>query len=495
LSVQSPQQRSPAALFVALWRDASEWPGPQRAGAKRQPARFDVAARHALLRNHRPEAAYDALSAMIGPGCRSDADFRGQSLAVMRAIDEAYYLVHPRGAQAAASSGVRVLLPNWLRDSRDQRLLSGVYALDHDLVLLPRGPLLRGARHVTASSADSLADRFAALSVAPSVLDQDGRKISLSLKVVSPAVARGIPPGLHTGAETIAFVPIAEAVDDIVGSARRDGDQVWIDFGPRSDLDASACIVVALAEAGVVDLAIAPEFMVSERHADVLADALTSSPANARLLIAGSGVTAGTFENQAWNEARALNGSGTEIWRQRKLWPAGIDKDRAQSFGIQPPAADSLAYEDTAAGDRLSIIDADGLGRCVILICQDLEAERLAPDVVSHFQPDWVFVPLLDTGVGHGRWMHRRAFELSARSQSRFVFVSSTSLAARAGYANPACALAVGPQMPTHNVDGDQDVPRAVQTAEATSKGEARFAVIKWREGRWLTSALSADGR
>lgn len=411
----------------------------------------------------------------------------------MRALDEAYYLIHPRGALASAASGIRPSLPQWLRHDRDRRLLQGMFAVDGSLVLLPRGPLLRGARHPAASSADSLADRFAALAVAPLTLDQEGRRIRVEVKVVPPSVARGVPPGLSVGAETVAFIPIAEAADDIVASARTAAGQVWVDFRPRVDLDGAACITAALAEAGGVDLAVAPEFMVDEASADVLARALTSAPAAARLVIAGSGPTTATLGVQAWNEARALNSSGVEIWRQRKLWPAGIDAARAGAFGAPPPPSGALAYEDTAAGDRLTLVDADGLGRCAILICQDLEAEGLAVDLVRHYQPDWVFVPLLDSGVGEGRWMHRRAFDLSARAQCRFVLVSSTSLAAKAGYGNPACAMAVGPQAPVSDGRGDDDLPRAFQTAEALSRGAARFAVIQWRHGRWLQTKVQAE--
>jgi hypothetical protein len=480
-------------LFIALWRKALEWTGPERAAATRQSSRFDRNARMALLREDATDA-YGALSGMIGDGSLTPADFRGQALAAMRAIDEVFYLIHPRGPKAAPATGVRHTLPHWLRELRDERLLRGVFAVDGDLMLLPRGPLLRGARHPTSTSADSLADRFAALSVAPIALTQEGRNIRLDVTVVAPAIGRGIPPGPHPGAEKIAFVPIAEAAGDIVATARTTSGQTWLNFQPRADLDAKGCILSALAEAGAIDLAVAPEFMVSEDHADALAAALLAAPAAARLVIAGSGTTTAKTGHQAWNEARALNSSGTEIWRQRKLWPAGIDAARARSFGVDPaPADDELAFEDTAAGDCLAIVDADALGRCVILICQDLEAQLLAEDLMTHFQPDWVFVPLLDSGVGVGRWMHRRAFDLSARAQCRFVLVSSTSLAAKAGYDDPACAMAVGPLHPAMTTGDNADVPRAFQSAEAQSHGAARFAIIQWRHGRWLSTTLKAE--
>lgn len=478
---------------MALWRDAASWNGPQRAGARRAGVRFDRSARAALLRHHEGTDAYGELQAMIGHGARDDATFRGHVLAAMRAIDDAFYLVHPRSALPGASTGLRPALPNWLRAARDQRLLRGIYDGDSTHLLMARGPLLRGARHAAASSADDLADRFAALSVVPGQLDHGGRTIAVQIKPIPPAVSRGIPPGTLRGAETIALVPVAEAAHDIESSTRSDDDQMWIDFRPRAGLDAAKTIVEALVAVGGVDLAVAPEFIACETDADLLAAQLTTAPASARLVIGGSGVTTAKAENQPWNEARAFNSSGAELWRQRKLWPAGIDAGRAKKWGIAPPADDKLAYEDTAAGDTLTIVDADGLGRCVILICQDLQAQLMTEQVIGAFQPDWVFVPLLDTGVGANRWMHRRAMQLSAHAQTRFVVVSSTSLAAKAGYVETACALAVGPQDPAATRWDVDEIPNATQFAKAEFHGASRLALIQWRRGRWLTTRLTAE--
>ena len=475
---------------MALWACASDWTGPQRAGAKLPTVAVTRRAREALLRQQNAEDAYTILQGLIGDGALNDATFRGQVLAVMRAIDEAYYLVHPRAVVAPPSSGVRHALPRWLRAARDERLLTGFYADQDGKRLIPRGPLLRGARHPTASSADSLADRFAALTVAASVLDQDGRQIPVSVRTIPAAVARGVAPGLAPGAESIAFVPIAEAADDIQTRQRETEGQGWVDFKPSANVDAQSCILHALTEAGAIDLAIAPEFMVSEEHADQLAQALSTTNCAARLLVAGSGATRQNTNDQPWNEARSVNSSGAELWRQRKLWPAGLDKQRAKDFGLIAPPTGTLLYEDISGGAELIVADIDGLGRCVILICQDLQAQLLAEQLMIQYQPDWVFAPLLDSGVGENRWMHRRAFALSALSQTRFVIVSSTSLAAKAGYSDPACAMAIGPQEP--HADGGGEIPRAFQIAKAGTRGAARVAIIQWRGGRWLSSTLGA---
>jgi len=476
---------------MALWATARDWSGPQRAGARTPESTFYRAARDALLAHQGAADTYHSLQRLIGEGARDDAAFRGQVLALMRAIDEVYYLVHPRTTLAPPSSGLRPALPAWLRASRDQRLLTGCYIRQEEHVLLPRGPLLRGARHPTTSSADSLADRFAALSVASPILEQDGRRISVRTRVIPTSIARGVAPGRSVGAESVAFVPIAEAADEIIAKERATGDQGWVDFQPAPTINPHQRILDALSEAGAIDLMIAPEFMICEAHADELATALSAHPCKSRLLVAGSGATNSISDGQPWNEARAVNSSGAELWRQRKLWPAGLDADRADKFGLNAPTADTLLYEDSAGGDELVVCDIEGLGRCVILICQDLKAQLLAEQLMIQYQPDWVFAPLLDTGVGEGRWMHRRAFALSALAQTRFVFVSSTSLAAKAGFADPACALAIGPEEPSSS-GPSTDSPAAFQLAQASTHGSCRMAVIQWRHGRWLRSSIKA---
>jgi len=412
-------------------------------------------------------------------------------LRIMRFIDETFLLVHPRATRVSPGAGIRALLPEWLRDARDRRMLTGAFAYDQEAALVPRGPLLRGARHVAAASADSLADRFSALCVAPTRLSHDGRSIGLALRMLSTSASRGIAPGARTGAEAVAFIPIAQSSGDLSVQEREASGQTWVDFQTCARINPATSIVQTLRNAQEVDIALAPEFLVSEDRADELAAALLSNPMAPRLLVAGSGTTRARLEGQAWNEARVLNACGAELWRQRKIWPASIDQERAIAFGLKDPGPGAQVFEDTAAGDVVHIIDADGLGRCAVLICQDLQMRPLADELIKAYQPDWMFIPILDTGVAAGRWMHQRAYELSATAQTRFLVVSSTALAERAGVKSPFCALAVGPREPS-NLDGHaKDVPRALALARSGDGGtDSSMAIIRWRFGRWLRTSV-----
>jgi hypothetical protein len=115
----------------------------------------------------------------------------------------------------------------------------------------------------------------------------------------------------------------------------------------------------------------------------------------------------------------------------------------------------------------------------------------LANEVVRQFQPDWVISPILDLGVGLGRWAHKAAFTMSVDSRTRFLISCSTALIppAPAGDVSASyCALAVGPCD-----EDDEDKGRLVAALGATET-TPKYAVVTWRsdEPAWRKSTLSA---
>ncbi|WP_424361401.1 hypothetical protein [Methylocystis parvus] len=477
---------SPAVLFLRLWRIAETWDSAQRfLGGSSDPA-LEKALASALAEDE-AHIAYFKLLELVGSLDGIHQATRRRVLSAMRAIDEAFHLIHPRSPLVSPAAGRRARKPLWLKALRDERTLYGTYASFDDCILVPRGPLLRGPRGASASSAEKLADRFAALSVVPKELMHDGRPIALELKPISASASSGVMPGANSGAEVVAFIPVGEKDDDIVATERVVAGQRVVNFNLRASSNAAQCILDVLNRGGQFDIVLAPEFMVSESRAVELGRGITFLPKAPRLLIAGSGETSARAGDQGWNEARAFNSIGTELWRQRKIWPAGIQQARAIQLGLSDPGKDGLIQEDTAAGNSIQIVDADGVGRCVILICQDIELP-LTNTLIECFQPDWVFVPILDVGVDIGRWMHATAFRLSSIAQSRFLVASSTSLADKIGNKDPHCGLAIGPKEPVEI----EDRPRATALVK-TNGSTPGFAEIRWRDGRWLITKLTAE--
>lgn len=482
---------SPTGLFLALWSAAQEWSPSERANVVSPGPIFEKTIKDALAMRKAGDA-YRALREALAAPALSQPSFRGQILATMHQIDRAFYPIHPRAASMAPSTGARIFLPEWLIEAREYRQLTGYYDTSNDLRVIARGPLCRPSRHPTAANADTLADRFMVLEVVPIRLSQAGRQIDVVHKFIPSDAARGIEPILRPGHETIAFLPVAEEKDDIIKTEIIRGDQTFVDFRADPGLKPATRIVEALAKAGVVDVAVASELIVCEEEADSLGDKLLEGGIGPRILISGSGPTRARKEEQPWNEARILNGCGTELWRQQKIWPAGITQGLAVAYGLSDPGQGQI-LEDTASGDNITVVDADGLGRCIVLICQDLQARPFTDDLLRQYQPDWVFIPVMDYGVEIGRWAHRRAAELSGLSQARFLVASSLTLARWLNLETmPPCGLAVGPASPAADNGGAADDERAVATAHTDPAGKTGFATVTWRSGEWKKTIVTA---
>lgn len=481
-----------SGFFVSLFLAAEQWMPSERATAMPPGRTFEKEVEAALMLSEEP-AAFDALKKAWEQPVSQMSQFRGQVLTIMRAIDRAFYQIHPRVLTRVPTRGGRLTVPAWLQDAREMREVTGAYYETEGRRLIARGPLCRSSRQPVASNADSLADRFCALDVVATCLDQEGRKISITHQFIPVDAARGVTPSAKSGHETIVFIPVAEESHDISKNHIRRGDNLFVDFRAHASIDPAQCIVEALTQAGSADIALAPELVVSEEEADKIADGLLHSGCSHRLVISGSGATRAKMDDQPWNEARVFNGYGAELWRQRKVWPAGITRELALQYGLPDPA-DGQIFEDTASGHEITVVDADGLGRCLILICQDLQARPLADNLVRTYQPDWIFVPVMDAGVAIGRWAHRRSLELSTLSQARFLISSSLSLAELLKVTPPpACGLAVGPSSPAPPETGlVTDEERMVKEAHVGASKRPAFASLTWRSGDWSTTIVSA---
>lgn len=482
---------SPVELFLQLWAKAEAMTSFQRITASPADSAFIQEVDQALRRNS-AQAAADALAnAFATAGDKTLPNERnGRMLATMRAIDAAFYLIHPRRQFVPSLAKKRPKLPDWLRELRDARFICGDYGKDEHFRLVPRGPLVRLPRDENASNAECLADRFAALSVVPHTLLLGTRVIKTRHIVVGLDIARGVAAATNPGYEDVVFIPVAEQVSDLLITEREVSLKKFADYQLEPNLNAAEIILAALRQAGPSDIAFAPELVVSEDHADKLAHGLLAGvPAPPRMIVAGSGQTrAPNADGQPWNETRIFNRLGVDLWRQRKIWPAGLAVGRALQYDLSDPSP-NLHMEDTAEGDTVVIADIDGMGRCAVLICQDIEAVPLAESLIQHFQPDWVFVPVLDPGVTPGRWAHQRVFALSGQSNARFMVASSTALAARmTPPITAACGLALGPK--AASADGE-DSGRAVATISVKAGAAPGYGKLKWREGlEWQKTEL-----
>jgi hypothetical protein len=471
-------------LFVRLWRVAGPWDATTALLASYHPP--DQAFERAILsaaEQNSAQTAHDALQSLV-PGALDTKDERSKVLAIMRGIDTMFLRIHPRTIRLPRS---RPPLPQWLVDLRDLRAIRhdyGQFGVDR---LIPRGPLTRGPRQHDASYASSLPDRFSALSVVSQKLMHETRAIPIVLNVVSANALRGVGPGSAPGQEAVTVVPVAEGASDLAMSTQTVGNVTLADYRVHASVKPAAVLESALRAAGAADIALAPELIVCEDDADVLEACLSGASLQCRLVVAGSGQTRDKRDDLPWNESVAFNAVGTKLWRQRKIWPAGINPVQGLRYGMAPSNGNKI-YEATASGDELVIADIDTLGRCVILICQDVQTAPLSDEVIRQYQPDWVFVPILDHDINEGRWAHKRTWELSTKSHARFIVACSTALFRHLGKpGEPNCALAIGPQDATTFDKGREVLLRPI--APGTSPGYFQF---RWGDPGWSFTTLSA---
>lgn len=443
---------------------------------------FNDAVKAALLNDDEQESCSTIKALLEDP---SHGVLKGKVLEVLREIDAFLYCIHPRVLLHPSMGVVEFSIRHWARLLKARRLIHGCFIEVDGYKVVPRGPLVRLPRPEYASSATSFPDRFSALSVVPCVLNNDMVEVKVRHVTKSSNIVSGVRPGRRTGQETIAFIPVAEEADDIVLTQRSTSASNFVDFRASPSLDVVDVISRTLNAIGYVDIAIAPELVVSAEASISLIEKIRLNPGQHRIFVAGTGHTVELEDGQAWNEGRVLNGLGGVIWKQRKFWQAGIDKQRAVDFSLEPPAAGKYLLEDNASGEEIIVADIDGFGRCIMLICQDVQARPLADELIRLFQPDWVFAPILDIGIGDGRWVHARTFELSALSPARFLVATSTSLAAKLGIKGVACGLAVGPKG-----GSEIDSGRVSTLAIADKSRGHNYSLVEWQED-WGTTVMS----
>ncbi|WPC27645.1 hypothetical protein OE648_23985 [Pseudomonas moraviensis] len=445
---------TPADLFVELYLEAEQWDATARTLSIAPDARI-IEKIQKFVWASAGDLGYQSLKSLL-PSSYDTEEGRGCALTIMNCIDRLFGEIHPRSQTALSHS--KEALPSWVEELEDIRTQTGEYTRLGDRTLVPRGTFCRGHRHIDASFADCLADRFASLALVTAIVQQDGRNIPVRMIVVGATGLQGVSQGTNPGRETLAAVPIAETSGEIILTEHNRAGRTLVEYQLAEGLNAATRMHEALKEAGTHDIAIAPELVMSEVDVGKLCELLNgggvAGRVDCRMIVAGSGLSVDLRSGLAWNQTEVLNSRGFRLWRQRKIWPAGINGRRAGQYGLSSPV-EGLRYECTASGDEVVIADVDGLGRCVVLICQDLEARSMSDELVRQYQPDWVFTPILDPGIEHGKWAHQRALQLGATARSRFVVCTSTALPRCEPVSKDAdCLLVVGPRDVTEQDGG-----------------------------------------
>lgn len=428
-------------LFLENWLIVRKANSAHRRSAPRVEVNIEKAIQDALSLSKGQEAA-QALRGLIAaaPEGTPEADYKllGLRLRIMECIDRAFAPIHPRSFEDSESD----TFPNWLLEARADRRQHGIFGRcpdrdDHtgqeigaDLALIFRGPILRSQRYEYASSAENLADRFSYLSVVKMNHTLRYSPIAVEFTVVDQRAGQGVDDGTRAlGAERICVIPVAEEFKHLELAPRIVDGRRYVAFSPASSFNPAATLLTALRRENDLDIALVPEFVMSPAAHDEVLTSLQADPVQCRLLLAGTANTTDRdVTGKPWNEAVVTNRYGVELWRQRKLWPSELTPERAHDYGITETDGDGPFHEDITSGSCIKVVDIDTLGRCVILICQDITAPDLTTALIAEVQPDWVFVPILDRGFAKKGWFKDLGQHLCTLSQARLVGICSTAL-------------------------------------------------------------------
>ncbi|WP_367348464.1 hypothetical protein [Sphingobium yanoikuyae] len=487
--------KDPGALFLGLWQlmasvdinDAANAPGCSR----QLQGKFGAA-----LSADNPGDASNAFWTLLceaWPSGLSPQMVREQvavSLCAMRAIDDLFLLVHPRTVLLAPDVPTAAL-PLWLEVLAERRTIHGAYAQNHSHRLLTRGPLSRAPTSAAEVPGYSLPEQFAALQVVPLTVRHGLRELPIVMKVVDQAATRGVPPG-KTGAERIAILPVADEKEDLQHAITMRDENEYLAVLPGADLRPVEKVLATLDDCDDADVFLLPELVFESAHVEALSEALDGRRAP-RIIVAGSGlVDHEQAGNPKYNAGSVLNGLGASLWAHRKTWAYWMLEQSAGLLDLQGRSGHQHLREDITMGGELTMVDIDSFGRCIVLICQDFQMPVAVEDILTTYQPDWVFVPILDTGTGFERWPRVRASNLAGLSQARFLIASSLAMThwLKDPEAEPAIGLAIGPaQVARAN---DDDANRAIKAVKCIST-QKRYGIIEWRSGDgWETSGFNS---
>lgn len=479
--------RDPAHLFLAMWRYVNAMERDRLSSAVEVPLSLRTELADALARRDDASASVDAFCSVLAIHWNGEANFRAGRfraslvLTALRVIDEVILAIHPRAIVRPARAKT---LPAWLDDVREHRTLYGGYAQDDRFSLIARGPFARGAKPPLVASTFDLCDQFFALTVIDLLqFTEDSRPLQVEIKVVDQSADFGVPPRRDRAAsEVISFVPLAEAEDDLIPKIIKDDATTFIDILKGTAFDPARRFLDAIKDCTDSDIVIAPELTVDTADVDAIAAGLSAmTGARPRLLVTGSGPCTSIPSSSGFpfNQAVMLNGHGARLWVHRKVSAYGMLEETSKTLDLDGVNGEAQLMERISWSDTVTVADVDGLGRCIVLICQDLMM-KVVQRLLEEFRPDWVIVPILDSGTCLKRWPARRARDLAPFSDARFVVVSSLTMKhwQKTKYPGEKMGVAVGPAY-THK--GAPDEPPAVWTEIIPDDPTRRHGSIRWR--------------
>lgn len=254
----------------------------------------------------------------------------------------------------------------------------------------------------------------------------------------------------------VGICPLAEESSDVsivpVPDSGRPQFKVVIDDTQETVLADRARDTLRTFEREEVHFAIFPELVVTSAVRKAISSTLrehsldrSRGSVHLHLVVAGSGYSEEIDPVSAhhFNECHVFDFAGRLLFRQRKMNHYSMrSKDGEELFDIAalPPdlqlkakavaagaGADGYLIEEMASGTELQVFDAP-FGRLIVLICEDLYQTQPSFYACDQLHPDWLFTPVMDSGLTRGRWTARTGAQLAARTGTNVIVANSLVL-------------------------------------------------------------------
>jgi hypothetical protein len=188
-----------------------------------------------------------------------------------------------------------------------------------------------------------------------------------------------------------------------------------------------------------VEVLLFPELVVPDAVVNaistVLRDNFQRGESTPRVTLAGTFGRAST-DGKNFNEAVILDGSGRELYRQRKMHAYKMFEYEQQKYNLVDLFQNLPRQEDfDTFPRRVTFLDSRAAGyRIVTLICEDAAQENPGREAVAALHPTIVFVPVMAGALEKGCWCWETA-SLFARRPGAVAIVANSGALAKAQFA------------------------------------------------------------
>ncbi len=237
----------------------------------------------------------------------------------------------------------------------------------------------------------------------------------------------------ETATIRIAFLPTLYEIADL--SIAPAGDRRFaVELNPatQTNLERAVSETVVDLEDREVNIALLPETAASSSYCAALKDALVANFAR----IAAEGgrpklrlVVVGRCAPRS-NSACVFGADGELLFEQRKTQRWRLDATQIRRYDLEGDLGPKERSEDIDEESMLTFLDDPGLGRVVVLICEDLA--RGDPWVITAAAtPTVVLSPVLDGGLTDTRWAYLAARRIADEPGSLVAVANSFILGLR----------------------------------------------------------------